>query len=178
MMMMFENVVAGVVCVCTVGVRALGRAARVGGRTNQPATTTSRRGTGAPCTSLSSLCATTVNSSCASSWQESDQRRLLGRGGLTSEVSRQGSRGAWPAWRGGGGGTLQLVTASKCSRAAGRSSSSGISGLAGTGPTNPGAHQLGTKSTGDWWWPSDPWCSQSDNPVEQQVWRERASGAM
>ena len=113
------------------------------------------------------------------SWQESDQRRLLGRGGLTSEVSRQGSRGAWPAWRGGGGGgTLQLVTASKCSRAAGRSSSSGISGLAGTGPTNPGAHQLGTKSTGDWWWPSDPWCSQSDNPVEQQVWRERASGAM
>ena len=112
------------------------------------------------------------------SWQGSDHRRLLGRGGLTSEVSRQGSRGAWPAWRGGGGGTLQLVTASKCSRAAGRSSSSGISGLAGTGPTNPGAHQLGTKSTGDWWWPPDPWCSQSDNPVEQQVWRERASGAM
>ena len=157
---------------CVRWVRALGRAARVGGRTNQPATTTSRRGTGAPCTSVSSLCATTVNSSCASSWQGSDQRRLLGRGGLTSEVSRQGSRGAWPAWRGGGGGgTLQLVTA-------GRSSSSGISGLAGTGPTNPGAHQLGTKSTGDWWWPSDPWCSQSDNPVEQQVWRERASGAM
>ena len=33
------------------------------------------------------------NSSCAPSWQESDHRRLLGRGGLTSEVSRQGSRG-------------------------------------------------------------------------------------
>ena len=63
MMMMFENVVAGVVCVRWVC--ALGRAAPVGGRTNQPATTTSRRGTGAPCTSVSSLCATTVNSSCA-----------------------------------------------------------------------------------------------------------------